>query len=87
LAAIRIHYSFVTSDWAKLAGSASAAAPWSFLELANMRRAAGGQLRLIVLGPWGAFRSLIRDGLRVADRFGQHEAQLILGHRWLPRGR
>ena len=30
---------------------------------------------------------MIRDRLRVSDRFGQHEAQLILCHRWLPRSR
>ena len=46
-----------------------------------------GELGLIVLGLWGAFRPVIRDWLRVADRFGQHQAQLILCLRWLPRGR
>ena len=48
---------------------------------------ARGRLGLIVLGLWGAFRPLIRDWLRVADRLGQHQAQLILGFRWLARGR
>jgi len=47
----------------------------------------GGQLGLIVLGLGGAFRPVLRNWLRVADRLGQHEAQLILRHRWLPRGR
>ena len=44
-------------------------------------------LGLIVLGLRGAFRPVIRDWLRVADRLGQHQAQLILRHGWLPRGR
>jgi hypothetical protein len=46
-----------------------------------------GQLGLIVLGLWGGFRPVFRDRLRVADRFGQHQAQLILCLRRLPRGR
>jgi hypothetical protein len=58
-------------------------APVDFLSL----RMSDGQLVLIVLGLRGPFRPGLCDGLRVADRLGQHEAQLILGHRWLPCGR
>src|SRR3954453_7854986 len=46
-----------------------------------------GQLVLIVLGLGGPFRPGLCGWLRIADRLGQHEAQLILGHRWLPCSR
>src|SRR6476660_5984280 len=46
-----------------------------------------GLLVLIVLGLGRPLRPGLGDWLRIADRLGQHEAQLILGHRWLPCGR
>jgi hypothetical protein len=81
-------YSFVNVRLGQAVGiGIDRRALFHFLAIANERRAAGGQLGPIVLGLWGAFRPVIRDWLRVADRLGQHQAQLILRHRWLPRGR
>jgi hypothetical protein len=58
-----------------------------YLSLRTSGEPLGGQLGLIILGLRRALRPVIRDWLRVADRLGQHQTQLILAHRRLPRGR